>query len=449
MPLDTTSNEGSWRPCNQPAKFISSNPSMFAYTPGNHPKFYISFDDMESDDIIHEPARGWGVQTFWSAMTTLTDAVRMAFRVPRAHTDSEAGGHMRPTAALGLSMEPRVVGNVRPITLELPKPPRFSTHFSSSPTFDNSPENSLLPSSSSAQRPATAESSSSADECAPFPKNSPPRLSSLDGRPPARRPLNHNIVASLSPPSPKSRASSSPAPPIRHIDFRSTVLGRTSPIKAPHSTAVYADASTQMNIREEVPWNSNPLGRSAPSLLPTVPLGPGPANRSPTLHDQDQSAKALLPDHSILDLPLLLPTIAAAEKVDLPAIVSEMKQLKIRGLDEWCYWVDSESSNALPSPLLDAADVKAGTLYLHRHSGHLQIWLRGISSGWTSVVEGARHPTLLRRSLLIRAGGQPSWIDKKTVSTYRTRLGKRRVESVERSADDAAEGREAKRRAQE
>lgn len=277
------------------------------------------------------------------------------------------------------------------------------------------------------------------------PNNSPPSpsLSSVSDSPPASPRLDRDrpTIAFRSPLTYNPPSSpNSPAP---------LFLPRLpESAKAPRRASMYRDAGIQTNptsLRKEVRWDTNDLGVGPRLSLPPTTSLDNPTTRSASPSEFMGSPSPGPSSTASTRNSSLHLGVASAAQVDLPVTVSEIKESKLRGLAEHCRWVESEHTEALPSPLFDALNAKEGLLYLHRYGDNLQIWLRGTSATWSSVTEGVRHPTLPQRYLLVRADGRPSWIDKKTITTYKTRPGKRRVESVGLAASDTEE-REAKRR---
>ncbi|KDQ06141.1 hypothetical protein BOTBODRAFT_181884 [Botryobasidium botryosum FD-172 SS1] len=448
--------------------------SKFKYNVGSHPKYHIFSEDLDSVIMSTEPIHRWGVGNFSDTMSALANAVVGVFHAPLPVDTAPAdSSHVwvylisspgDSTADIDLSCtkrEPLADQRVAP----QPPPVLLVTPPSQPPILPDSPNPTDRPSVGTGardkpfvpgfvslleptplrtpepmRRPTTPHSTSPADpnpdKHQSPPGNFPLRPLSLDGR--LSRPQDRADSILSSPPSPNCRAVANrhasphleprsdprpeprPGPPIRHVNFNSVTLS------APKGTPTYTEARAQVDsvvLAKEALGNGDRPGSSLPIPLPL----------------QGQSVEPLSPVGG--------PTprcLAPDEQADPPVDVSEMKKWKIRGLDEWCYWVNSKHTMALSSPLFNALGAKVGTLYLHQHDGGLQIWLRGVSPVWTAVTEGAPHLTLPQRSLLMRAGGQPSWIDKKTVSTYKTRPGKRRAESEGPSTGDAQE-RDAKR----
>ncbi|KAG1867491.1 hypothetical protein C8R48DRAFT_671715 [Suillus tomentosus] len=93
---------------------------------------------------------------------------------------------------------------------------------------------------------------------------------------------------------------------------------------------------------------------------------------------------------------------------------------KIRGLDAMMGWYESEGPNRISSPTCLHAQL--GDLFIHRYgNSSVQIWLSNGSDWESNIQDGHHHPVLKDHRLCVREGGEPSWVTRKTLATYKTR----------------------------
>ncbi|KAI6014316.1 hypothetical protein EDC04DRAFT_2609058 [Pisolithus marmoratus] len=104
------------------------------------------------------------------------------------------------------------------------------------------------------------------------------------------------------------------------------------------------------------------------------------------------------------------------------SIVPERQEQKIRNLDTvvGCYSTSHELLLPHPPPCPHA---KSGDLYIHRYDGNrrIQIWVRDEGCWIADVADGHHHPVLSGYRLYVTDGLGPTWVTKKTRSTYKGR----------------------------
>ncbi|KAI6143932.1 hypothetical protein BKA82DRAFT_4179077 [Pisolithus tinctorius] len=71
-----------------------------------------------------------------------------------------------------------------------------------------------------------------------------------------------------------------------------------------------------------------------------------------------------------------------------------------------------------------------GDLYIHHYENRVQIWLRDGDQWLPDIKDGCHHPTLPEYRLYVAKGVEPTWVTRKTRSTYKGRL-KNRVQRQE------------------
>ncbi|KAG2744866.1 hypothetical protein P692DRAFT_20693236, partial [Suillus brevipes Sb2] len=101
-------------------------------------------------------------------------------------------------------------------------------------------------------------------------------------------------------------------------------------------------------------------------------------------------------------------------------IIPKRQEHKIRGLDVTMGWYESEGADRISSPTCLHAQL--GDLFIHRYgNSSLQIWLSNGSAWEPNIQDGHHHPVLKDHRLCVREGGEPSWVTRKTLATYKTR----------------------------
>lgn len=94
------------------------------------------------------------------------------------------------------------------------------------------------------------------------------------------------------------------------------------------------------------------------------------------------------------------------------------QERRIRGRVEKTSWFASTDLDRLqappPIPLVCLCD-----LYVHTWKGGRQAWVFDHSAQWLPVELGYRHPYLNNYRLSFCANGDPSWVTKGTLTTYR------------------------------
>lgn len=106
----------------------------------------------------------------------------------------------------------------------------------------------------------------------------------------------------------------------------------------------------------------------------------------------------------------------------METIVPERQEQKIRNLNAVVgrYMTRHELPLRHPPPCPHA---KNGDLYIHRYDGNrgIQIWVRDDNCWKADAVDGRHHPVLPDYRLYIAGGMDPTWVTKKTRSTYKGR----------------------------
>lgn len=115
------------------------------------------------------------------------------------------------------------------------------------------------------------------------------------------------------------------------------------------------------------------------------------------------------------------PSVGAGHglRPDLHGPVQRFRR-KIRDIDAYIVWYLSTGIGHISYPSQSSAD--PGDLYLHREKGgNTQIWLRTLDLQWKPTNAGDSHPCLTGYRLHMLFSGEPRWVTKKTVTTYRGR----------------------------
>jgi hypothetical protein len=91
---------------------------------------------------------------------------------------------------------------------------------------------------------------------------------------------------------------------------------------------------------------------------------------------------------------------------------------KVRGTDQFMCWYEVARTSEEP-PSLPA---KTGDLFLERcgDASELRVWLWE-SDRWNKIASEHPHPLLPNRVLYINPSGDPRWVTRKTLTTYRSR----------------------------
>jgi hypothetical protein len=89
---------------------------------------------------------------------------------------------------------------------------------------------------------------------------------------------------------------------------------------------------------------------------------------------------------------------------------------KIRGINRFTRWFEGDNNGSGPSASLLA---EVGTIFIVRGSGDL--WLFEKEQGWIRVEVGHAHPNLSGYILHLDAQGQPRWVTRKTIFTYKSK----------------------------
>jgi len=97
----------------------------------------------------------------------------------------------------------------------------------------------------------------------------------------------------------------------------------------------------------------------------------------------------------------------------------------IRSHEETVSWYSSKSSLALDQPPVSltcyGGTLQSGDLFINIHSNGIQSWIRELDR-WVSVEEDHPHPFLKSYRLILLKNGDPSWVTRKTVVTYRAKM---------------------------
>ncbi|KAI5986644.1 hypothetical protein EDD15DRAFT_2373104 [Pisolithus albus] len=104
--------------------------------------------------------------------------------------------------------------------------------------------------------------------------------------------------------------------------------------------------------------------------------------------------------------------------------VPERQEHKIRNLDVIIGRFISSGDIPLERPPVCSQAVH-GDLYVHHYENRLQIWLRDGDQWLPDIRDGYHHPTLPEYRLYVAEGVEPTWVTRKTRSTYKGRLKNR------------------------
>lgn len=97
-------------------------------------------------------------------------------------------------------------------------------------------------------------------------------------------------------------------------------------------------------------------------------------------------------------------------------------QRKIRSTEFDIIWYLSTGEDRISCPHPVAGLAAPGCIYVHRASGSVpQMWMMDRENVWQRVFVGDVHPRLPTHCLTLLSNGDPSWVTKKTVTTYRGR----------------------------
>ena len=106
-----------------------------------------------------------------------------------------------------------------------------------------------------------------------------------------------------------------------------------------------------------------------------------------------------------------------------PTEVSARRETKLRGVDSTVgrYMYEGDKPLSRPPSGLHAM---LGDLFVQKHStGDIKIWLWNNDQWLPDIRDGCVHPTLVDYRLNVRAGSDPTWVTRKTRTTY---IGKER-----------------------
>lgn len=98
------------------------------------------------------------------------------------------------------------------------------------------------------------------------------------------------------------------------------------------------------------------------------------------------------------------------------------QQQKIRNLEVMMGRYITSHQLPLQHPLPCPRAVQ-GDLYIHHYGNkQVQIWLREGDQWISSITDGHHHPSLADYRLFVGEGAEPTWVTKKTRSTYKGRF---------------------------
>ncbi|KAI0314493.1 hypothetical protein OF83DRAFT_442906 [Amylostereum chailletii] len=156
-----------------------------------------------------------------------------------------------------------------------------------------------------------------------------------------------------------------------------------------------------------------------PPIAPTDPAQALPSHEPPltSVHPPPST-----PASRRSKIPRLLRARAKAKDTNAETAISVQRfQRRVRSTEFNIVWFVSFGEEALshPHPVGAAAE---GDIYVHKvMGGSPQTWLRNGEDLWLPVAVGDVHPRLPTHCLNLLPNGDPSWVTKKTVTTYRSR----------------------------
>jgi hypothetical protein len=91
---------------------------------------------------------------------------------------------------------------------------------------------------------------------------------------------------------------------------------------------------------------------------------------------------------------------------------------KVRGIEYYMTWYELSTGEASVAP----SEVQRGDLFLQQSSSSAtKAWIWD-DNGWEAVKAGHKHPLFLNYVLYFLPHGEPQWVTKKTLRTYKGRL---------------------------
>ena len=93
----------------------------------------------------------------------------------------------------------------------------------------------------------------------------------------------------------------------------------------------------------------------------------------------------------------------------------------IRGENIPLCWYESHGFEPVAQPPTPRPTQNSGDLFIHSHASRRQLWILDMGRTWRPVHVGHNHPILPGRQLHISGTGQPGWVTRKTLTTYRGR----------------------------
>ena len=93
--------------------------------------------------------------------------------------------------------------------------------------------------------------------------------------------------------------------------------------------------------------------------------------------------------------------------------------------EETISWHSGKSSQALDQPPISptryGGTLQSGDLFINIHSDGIQCWIQELDC-WVSVEEGHPHLFLKSYHLILLKNGDPSWVTRKTIITYKAKM---------------------------
>ena len=115
-------------------------------------------------------------------------------------------------------------------------------------------------------------------------------------------------------------------------------------------------------------------------------------------------------------------------------VSAKYHEIAIRSTPYKTLWYASASGNRLSTPPpLEDADV--GVLYVHKTEAQFQAWIKMSDDTWQRVEESHQHPFLKPYVLSFLANGDPRWVTKASLRTYKGRAKKAERERREQTSE--------------
>ncbi|KAI0314494.1 hypothetical protein OF83DRAFT_442866 [Amylostereum chailletii] len=131
------------------------------------------------------------------------------------------------------------------------------------------------------------------------------------------------------------------------------------------------------------------------------------------------------PSHEAPLSPIIPPSVTTSLESSTSSSIRngvQRFQRKIRSTGLLHVWFSSFGNEALPHPHPVDGPVVEGNIYIHKiFASSPQIWMRTKEGLWLPVSVDAPHPLLPSHLLALLPNGDPTWLTRKTVVTYRGR----------------------------